>query len=54
LTEVLSLEKYGPNATVQQGELAKVRGLPVKVMDMERQNAIYLHRAIYDKTYVLL
>jgi len=35
-TAVMTLEKYGPNATIFAGELAKADGIPVNVSEYER------------------
>jgi len=38
LTEVITLDKYGPNATILQGELAKIDGIPIIVSEYVRQD----------------
>jgi hypothetical protein len=37
-TNVLTMEKYGPNATIVQGELGKVDGSPILVSEFVRQD----------------
>lgn len=38
LAEIITMEKYGPQATVLQGELAKVDGIPVIVSEFVRDD----------------
>jgi HK97 family phage major capsid protein len=38
LTEVLTVDKYGPQATILNGELAKISGIPIIISEAVRQN----------------
>jgi hypothetical protein len=58
LDEVITVDKYGPSATVLTGELAKVNGLPIVVTEFleETQNAtgIYDGGGVQNRTTQLI